>query len=123
MTATMKINSERMKKAAREGFITATDMADYLVRRGLAFRESYTVVGQLVKYCIDSEKTFETLTLEEYKSFSEAFEDDIFAAIDLESCIAGRKSFGSPAPEFVREQLQTMRVFLREHAVTLGDEE
>ncbi|MDR0813661.1 MAG: argininosuccinate lyase [Oscillospiraceae bacterium] len=123
MTATMKINAARMKKAAQEGFITATDMADYLVRRGLAFRESYTVVGQLVKYCIDSEKTFETLTLEEYKSFSEAFEDDIFAAIDLENCIAGRKSFGSPAPEFVREQLQTMRVFLREHAVTLGEEE
>ena len=77
MLDTMSINKDRMLQAASEGFINATDCADYLVKKSLPFRDAYTVVGKTVSYCIENKKTLETLSLDEYKSFSELFEKDI----------------------------------------------
>jgi len=114
MVATMTVNAENMRRAAAEGFINATDCADYLVKKGLPFRDAYTVVGKLVNVCGATGKTLETLTLDEYKSASELFEDDVFAAISLDTCVAERRSAGGPAPEAVAVQIASVRRFLEE---------
>jgi argininosuccinate lyase len=98
-----------MRKAAAEGFINATDCADYLTKKGVPFREAYKLTGGLVAYCIDEGKTLETLTLEEYKGFSPVFEADVFDAIDLDVCVAKRTSFGGTAPDSVKAQIKAIR--------------
>ena len=114
MVATMTVNGENMRRAAAEGFINATDCADYLVKKGLPFRDAYTVVGKLVNACGATGKTLETLTLDEYKSACELFESDVFDAISLDTCVAERRSAGGPAPEAVAVQLESVRAFLGE---------
>ena len=109
MLRTMKVNRAAMRKAAADGFINATDCADYLTKKGTPFREAYKLTGGIVAYCIDEGKTLETLTLEEYKSFSPVFEADVFDAIDLDVCVAKRVSFGGTAPESVKAQIAEMR--------------
>ena len=106
MLQTMRVKKETMRHAAAKGFINATDCADYLVRRGLPFRDAYKITGQLVAYCIDHDKTLETLTLEEYQQASPLFEEGVYGAINLEQCVRGRKVFGGPAPEAVEEQIR-----------------
>ena len=106
MLQTMRVKKENMRHAAAKGFINATDCADYLVRRGLPFRDAYKITGQLVAYCIDHDKTLETLTLEEYQQASPLFEEGVYQAINLEQCVRGRKAFGGPAPEAVEEQIR-----------------
>ena len=105
MLQTMRVKKENMRHAADKGFINATDCADYLVRQGLPFRDAYKITGQLVAYCIDHDKTLETLTLEEYRQASPLFEEGVYQAINLEQCVRGRKAFGGPAPETVEEQI------------------
>ena len=112
MLATMTVKKENMRRAAAEGFINATDCADYLVKKGLPFRDAYTVVGKLVNGCIAAGKTLETLTIDEYKNASPLFEDDIFTAIALETCIAERQSAGGPSKESVTEQIAAARAIL-----------
>ena len=112
MVATMTVNGENMRRAAAEGFINATDCADYLVKRGLPFRDAYTVVGKLVNACVATGKTLETLTLDEYKNACELFENDVFDAISLDTCVAERRSAGGPAPEAVAVQIESVRAFL-----------
>lgn len=90
MLDTMKVLKENMKSAAQKGFINATDCADYLVKKGLPFREAYKVTGNIVAYCIDNNKTLETLTLNEYKKINDLFEEDIYSAIDLINCVNKR---------------------------------
>ncbi len=109
MLRTMKVNAANMRKAAAEGFINATDCADYLTKKGVPFREAYKLTGGLVAYCIDGGKTLETLTLEEYKGFSPVFETDVFDAIDLDVCVAKRTSFGGTAPDSVKAQIKAVR--------------
>lgn len=94
MIATMKINKENMYKAAQEGFINATDLADYLVKKGLPFRSAYKIVGQIVAKCIKEKKVLDTMPLEEYKSFSPLFEEDVYKEISLENCVEKRISEG-----------------------------
>ena len=84
---TMKILKENMKKAAGKGFINATDCADYLVKKGLAFRDAYKITGKIVGYCIDTNNTLDTLRLEQYKEVSEVFDEDIYEYIDLINCL------------------------------------
>jgi argininosuccinate lyase len=86
MIATMKINAENMRNAAAKGFINATDCADYLVRKGMAFRDAYKITGELVALCIEKNLDLETLPLEEYKRKSELFCEDVYEAINLENC-------------------------------------
>ncbi len=108
MIETMRVNEENMKAAAAKGFINATDCADYLVKNGLAFRDAYKIVGQLVAYCIESNKTLETLELCEYNKFSEVFKEDVYENISLLKCVNDRKSFGGPSAESVKYQIQNI---------------
>ncbi len=109
MLATMRVNKENMRNAAAKGFINATDCADFLVKKGLPFRDAYKITGQLVAMCIEKNLTLETLPLEEYKNLSELFTDEIFEAISLETCVNQRKVDGGPAPEAVKKQIQYIK--------------
>ncbi len=109
MLATMRVNRENMRAAAAKGFINATDCADYLVKKGLPFRDAYKITGTLVAICIERRTTLEELPLEEYRKLCGTFEEDVYEAIRLESCVAGRKVPGGPAPEAVRDQIAFIR--------------
>ena len=109
MLDTMKIIKENMENAAKKGFINATDCADYLVKKGLPFREAYKITGTLVAYAIDNNKTLDTLSLEEYQKYSDLFEKDIYDAIDLNNCVKLRTSFGGPAPSVVQKHIQKIK--------------
>ena len=111
MLATMTILPENMYRAAGEGFINATDCADYLVKRGLPFRDAYTVVGKLVNLCIREGKTLETLPLEEYQAHCPLFADDIFDTISLAACVSQRNVAGGPAKESVERQIENIAAF------------
>ncbi|MEA4896410.1 MAG: argininosuccinate lyase [Oscillospiraceae bacterium] len=114
MLNTMRLYPENMRSAAQRGFINATDCADYLVKKGLPFRDAYSIVGKLVSRCIEKGKTLETLELEEYRSFSPVFEADLYEAIALETCVASRKAAGGPARESVLKQIENIGKFIEE---------
>ena len=109
MLRTATFHPENMRKAAAGGFINATDCADYLTRKGVPFRDAYGVTGRLVRYCIEHGKTLETLTLDEYREFSPVFDGDVYAAIDLLTCVSQRDIPGGPAPGRVRETIAATR--------------
>ena len=104
MLDTMKVLPQNMRKAAAGGFINATDCADYLVGKGLPFRDAYKVTGALVAYCIDHNFTLETLPIEQYRAHCELFGEDVYDVISLERCVNGRRVLGGPAPENVRRE-------------------
>ena len=114
MIETMTVKKDAMYAAAQKGFINATDLADYLTKKGLPFRAAYKVVGTIVGHCIKIGKVLDTLTLEEYKSFSELFEEDLYGEISLEACVAKRISQGSTGYESVKAQLKYVEDFLAE---------
>lgn len=117
MIRTMRINSENMRNAAAKGFINATDCADYLTKKGMPFRDSYKITGQLVALCIQNGVTLETLPLDEYKKFTDIFENDVYDAINLETCVNQRNSEGGPAPSAVKIQIEkTMKALDKEMA-------
>ena len=109
MVASMTANTENMLKAAQKGFINATDLADYLVNKGLPFRSAYKISGQIVKKCIAGGKVLETLTLDEYKKFSPLFESDIFQSIDLRTCVEKRISEGGTSFASVQKQIDYVK--------------
>ena len=113
MLTTMTVNKENMRRAAAKGFINATDCADYLVKKGLPFRDAYKITGTLVALCIKKEKTLEELALEDFKRLSDKFEDDVYDAINLETCVMQRKAAGGPAPEAVQSQIEKLKSVLR----------
>ncbi len=105
MIATMRTLKENMKNAAKRGFINATDLADYLTKRGVPFRTAYKISGTIVSECLISGKTLDEVTLDEYRAHSELFDADLYTEISLESCIAKRVSRGGTGYESVNEQL------------------
>jgi len=105
MIATMTLNKENMAKAALGGFTNATDLADYLVRKGIPFRSTHEISGKLVHYSIENNKTLETLTLDEFKQFSELIEEDVYDAISLKTCVEKRIIPGTPSSKTVKEYL------------------
>lgn len=105
MLKTMAVRADNMKKAAQGGFINATDLADYLVRKGLPFRSAYKVAGKLVSECIQTGCVLETLPLETYRQYSTLIEDDVYAAIDLQACVETRISEGGTSPKSVEKQI------------------
>ncbi len=109
MIATMKVLPENMKLASQKGFINATDLADYLVKKGLPFRSAYKISGQIVAYCIANGKVLETLTIDEYKGFSELFGDDIYNDIDMSVCVEKRISEGGTSVKSVEKQIEFVR--------------
>jgi argininosuccinate lyase len=105
MVREMKVNAERMKVAAAAGFSTATDVADYLVRKGIPFRDAHEIVGKAVRYCIENEMDIPELSLAEWQIFSGRIEDDIFDAITLEASVNARKATGGTALERVKAEI------------------
>lgn len=114
MIATMTVRKENMAKAARGGFTNATDVADYLAKKGVPFREAHEIVGKAVFYCLQHNKTLEELTMAEYKQLSPAFADDIYDGISVEYCAAARKVRGGPAPEAVKQSIARTREMLQQ---------
>ena len=94
MISTTKPLKENMLKACHDGFINATDVADYLTNKGMSFRDAYKIVGSIVAYCIDNKKILDNLSMEEYKTYSELFENDIYEEISIEKCVEKRTTIG-----------------------------
>lgn len=115
MLDTLKVKADNMKNAAKGGFINATDLADYLAKKGLPFRSAYKTVGQIVAYCIDNKKDLESVTLEEYKNFSPVFEEDLYNEISLETCVNKRISAGGTGPESLEKQLEFISEFINKN--------
>ena len=109
MLATMRVLKDNMRAAAARGFINATDCADYLVKKGLPFRDAYKITGTLVAACIRQGLTLETLPLEQYREMHPLFDEDVYQAISLDTCVRERRSEGGPAPESVRRQIDLTR--------------
>ena len=103
MLATMNVKKESMLKGAKGGFTNATDVADYLVKKGLPFRDAHAVVGKMVAYCIEKDTVIDALSLDEFKEFSSIFEEDIYTAISLDTCVNQRKLTGGPAKETMQK--------------------
>ena len=108
MMKTMTIRKDNMEAAALKGFTNATDLADYLVKKGLPFRETHAISGKLVHYCIENNTSLEKLPLKTLKEFSPAFQEDVYDAISLKTCVEGRSLIGGPAPETVKKYLDSI---------------
>ncbi len=119
LLSVIKVKKERMESSIRGDFSNATDMADYLAKKGLPFRQAHEIVGAAVLYCIESSKNLEDLTLEEMKGFSDIFELDVLQAIRPENCVGTRQSFGGTAPEQVMDQIETGKLRLGENKAYL----
>ncbi|MBQ2422596.1 MAG: argininosuccinate lyase [Clostridia bacterium] len=113
MIATMKVNADTMYAAAGKGFINATDLADYLTKKGLPFRTAYKTVGEIVAYCIEKGYVLDNMPLSEYQKFNEMFEDDLFSEISLEACVQKRISAGGTGPDSVEAQINFVKEFLK----------
>ncbi len=114
MIDTMTIKPENMYKAANNGFINATDAADWLVKNGMPFRDAHAVIGRLVLYCIENSKTLEELTIEEYKNISPKFNESIFDAINLENCVNSRKVDGGPSKEYIQKLIKINKDYINQ---------
>jgi len=114
MIAEMRVNPEQMRIAAGRGFSTATDIADYLVRKGLPFRNAHEVVGKTVRFCVENEKSIPELTLEEFRQFSADIDGDIFNYVTLEASVNARKATGGTAREAVEKEIILARQALKE---------
>lgn len=113
MIETMTVLKDNMRNAAAKGFINATDCADYLVGKGLPFRDAYKATGELVAFCIDKNLTLETLPIEEYKKICPLFDDEVYTAINLEKCVADRLVPGGPSKESVEAQIKAAKDFIK----------
>ena len=109
---TMSINKEKMEEATKNGFLNATDCADYLVQKGIPFRDAYKIVGNLVKHCIENNRTLDSLDISIYKKHNNLFENDIYEAIDLHNCVNKRNVVGGPAKNRVKEQIERVKKML-----------
>ena len=116
MLDTAKVLKDNMRNAAAKGFINATDCADYLVYKGLPFRDAYKATGELVALCIDKGLTLETLPIAEYKKVCDIFDDDVYDAIDLDNCVKKRTVKGGPSPECVLREIEVLEKKLGEKA-------
>ncbi|MFR1777648.1 MAG: argininosuccinate lyase [Clostridia bacterium] len=110
---TMLVLKENMKAGAEKGFINATDCADYLVEKGIPFRDAYKIVGNIVKYCIQNNTTLEKLDIKTYKEFNDCFEEDIYNAVDLMNCVNKRDVIGGPSKRQVEFQIAKFEKWLK----------
>lgn len=113
MLKTMKVNKKRMYDGAGGGFTNATDAADYLVKKGVHFRNAHEIIGKLVLYCVNNNKTLEELTLDEYHTISDIFSEDIYEAISLETCVNKRNVIGGPSKEMVEKVIKINESYLK----------
>ena len=115
MVDTMTVLPRNMERAAQVGFINATDCADYLVKKGLPFRDAYMIVGRLVNMCTKTGDTLDTLTLRDFRSISKLFDEDVYQALQLRTCVNQRKVYGGPSKESVEQQIANLETFVKEH--------
>ncbi|CDE82465.1 argininosuccinate lyase [Huintestinicola butyrica] len=115
MFRTMTVLKDNMRKAAAKGFINATDCADYLVKKGMPFRDAYKITGTLVARCIELDTTLEDLDIKEYRKLTDVFDEDVYKAINLETCVMQRNVDGGPAPEAVARQIEQLKAELRNY--------
>lgn len=112
MIDTMKVRKANMYKAAQGGFTNATDIADYLVKKGIPFRSAHEIIGKMVLYCIENNKAIDDMTMDEFKSFSDKIQEDVYAEISLEKCVSGRKLVGGPARETEEKAIENAKAFI-----------
>ena len=112
MLDTLTVLPKNMRNAASGGFINATDCADYLTKKGMPFREAYMIVGRLVNMCIKAGETLDTLPLKDFRSISNLFDADVYQALELKTCVNGRKVYGGPAKEAVEQQIANIQAFV-----------
>jgi argininosuccinate lyase len=112
MLDSLTVRPKDMTRAASKGFINATDCADYLTKKGMPFREAYMIVGRLVNMCIKSGETLDTLTLRDFRAISSLFDEDVYQALSLNTCVNERKVFGGPAEEEVKRQIAYIQSFV-----------
>ena len=115
MVSTMKFRKDVMEASAKNGFTNATDAADYLVNHGVPFRDAHGIVGKLVLYCIDKGIALDDMTLEEYKAISPVFEQDIYEAISMETCVEKRTTIGAPGQEAMKQVIQEEKKYLEKN--------
>lgn len=115
MLDTASFHEDVMLKAAQGGFTNATDAADYLVKKGMPFRQAHEVIGRLVVYCLDNGKDLSDLSLEEYRGFSDLFDEDVMQAISLDTCVQNRKVYGGPARQSLSVAIEHAKAFIRQH--------
>lgn len=113
MLKTIRFNKDVMRTSAMKGFTNATDAADYLVNKGVAFRDAHGIIGRLVLYCIDKDKAIDELSLDELKAICPVFEEDIYEAISLETCVNKRTTIGAPSPDAMLEIIKINREYLQ----------
>jgi argininosuccinate lyase len=109
MIARMSIRADNMREAAARGFSTATDVADYVVRKGIPFREAHEIVGKTVRYCIETGKDIPELSLEEFRAFSTKIDEDIYDYVTLEASVNARRATGGTAREAVQREIDRAR--------------
>lgn len=114
MISTMKFNTKRMEDSAKHGFTNATDAADYLVNHGVPFRDAHGIIGRLVLYCIEKGIALEDMSLEEFKAISPVFEEDIYEAISMETCVKMRDTIGAPGQEAMKKVIALEEAYLEE---------
>lgn len=114
MLRTMRFKKERMAASAMNGFTNATDAADYLVGKGVPFRDAHSIIGRLVLYCIEKNTSIDALSLEELQAISDRFEEDIYDAVSLKTCVEKRLTVGAPGPEAMRKVIEQHKIYLKE---------
>ncbi len=112
MVRTLTFNKDRMEKSSKMGFTNATDAADYLVRKGVPFRDAHSIIGSLVLKCIREEKSLDDLSMEEWKEGSKEFNEDIYDAISLKASVERRNSLGAPGKEAMDRAIEYYREYL-----------
>ena len=117
MIRTMKFNKDRMADSAMKGFTNATDAADYLVNKGVPFRDAHGIIGRLVLYCIEKGTSIDALSLSQLQTISDKFEEDIFDAVSLKTCVEKRLTVGAPGPEVMGQVIEQYRAYLQEDAL------
>jgi argininosuccinate lyase len=117
MLKTMKFRKERMAKSAMNGFTNATDAADYLVGKGVPFRDAHGIIGRLVLYCIDKNCSIDDLSIEELRSISDKFDTDIYDAISLKTCVEKRLTIGAPGPDAMKKVIELNREYLTQESI------
>ncbi|MBQ9604069.1 MAG: argininosuccinate lyase, partial [Firmicutes bacterium] len=113
MVETMTVNKDNMYKAAKGGFMNATDAADWLVKQGMPFRDAHAVIGQLVLYCVNNQKSLDELTIDEFKAVSDVFTEDIYKAISLETCVNSRTVEGGPSEEYITKLIEKNKEYFK----------
>ena len=114
MIKTSTVKKENMRKACKDGFINATDLADYLTKKGVPFRDSHKILGEMVHYCIENAKALEELTLVELNSFFPIFNEDAYEALDVDKCVENRNIIGGPSPHQVKVVLEELELYIKQ---------